>query len=220
MLAVLAINALMFVVEFGAGLVARSSALQADAVDMLGDALVYGLSLFAIGRGARWEAGAALAKGGVILLLFAVIVVELVLKLVNGVPPSSRLMLVFGALALVANLTCLALLWRLRGLNVNMSSTFECSRNDVAANLGVLAAAAGVALLDASWPDLLVGALIASVFLRSALRILRGRGRSSAPDSRPRRRLAHGHRRRGPPRRPGNAGRSPRRRAARPSLPV
>lgn len=173
LLAVLAINALMFLIEFGAGLAARSSALQADAVDMLGDALVYGLSLFVIGRGARCEAGAALVKAGVIFLLFAVIVIELILKLVNGVTPSSRLMLGFGALALVANLTCLVLLWRFHKLNVNMSSTFECSRNDVAANLGVLAAAGGVALLDASWPDILVGALIASVFLWSAVRILR-----------------------------------------------
>lgn len=173
LLIVLAINALMFVVEFGAGLVARSSALQADAVDMLGDALVYVLSLFAIGRGAKWEAGAALVKGGVILLLFVVIVVEIVLKLIYGVPPSSRLMLIFGALALVANLTCLALLWRFRSLNVNMSSTFECSRNDVVANVGVLVAAALVAGLNSAWPDIVVGLLIALVFLRSALRVIR-----------------------------------------------
>lgn len=173
LLIVLTINALMFVIEFGAGLVARSTALQADAVDMLGDALVYGLSLFVIGRGRKWEAGAALVKGGVILALFVVIAVEIVLKLIHGVPPSSRLMLIFGALALVANLTCLALLWRFRKLNVNMSSTFECSRNDVAANLGVLVAAGGVAWFDAAWPDIVVGMLIALVFLRSAIRVLR-----------------------------------------------
>ena len=82
-------------------------------------------------------------------------------------------MLIFGALALVANLTCLALLWRFRKLNVNMSSTFECSRNDVAANLGVLVAAGGVAWFDAAWPDIVVGMLIALVFLRSAIRVLR-----------------------------------------------
>lgn len=170
---VLAINALMFAIEFGAGLIARSSALQADAVDMLGDALVYVLSLFVINRGRKWEAGAALVKGGVILFLFLVIVVEVVLKILHGVHPSSRLMLIFGTLALLANLTCLALLWRFRKLNVNMSSTFECSRNDVIANLSVLLAAGAVAWLDSAWPDIIIGTLIAVIFLRSALRVLK-----------------------------------------------
>lgn len=173
LLIVLAINVSMFVIEFGAGLIARSSALQADAVDMLGDAFVYGLSLFVIDRGRKWEAAAALVKGSVILLLFVVIMLEIVLKLAHGVPPSSRLMLIFGTLALVANLACLALLWRFRRLNVNMSSTFECSRNDVIANLGVLMAAGGVAWLDSPWPDIAIGLMIALVFFRSAVRILR-----------------------------------------------
>lgn len=173
LIVVLVINAVMFLAEFSAGLVARSSALQADAVDMLGDAVVYGLSLFAIGRGARWEAGAAVAKGVLILVFFVVIVGDIALKIAHGVPPSTRLMLVFGSLALAANLTCLALLWRFRTLNVNMSSTFECSRNDVAANAGVLVAAGAVAWLDTGWPDIAVGLLIALVFLRSGVRVLR-----------------------------------------------
>lgn len=138
---VLAINLAMFFIEFGADLVARSSALQADAVDMLGDAIVYGLSLWAVNPGARWEAGAALVKGLLILAFFAFIVVEVIDRLVNGVPKASTLMLAFGGMALMANLTCLALPWRFRALNINMKSTFECSLNDVAANLGVLVAA-------------------------------------------------------------------------------
>lgn len=173
LIAVLVINALMFVVEFSAGVIAHSTALKADAVDMLGDALVYVLSLYVIGRGPKWEAGAALFKGGVILLLFCVIVVEVVRKLINGVPPSSGMMLGFGALALVANLVCLGLLWRFRALNVNMSSTFECSRNDVAANIGVMAAAGGVALFNSPWPDIMIGGIIALIFLRSAIRVIR-----------------------------------------------
>lgn len=172
LLIVLAINAVMFVVEFGAGYVAASSSLMADAVDMLGDAIVYVLSIFALNRGARWEAGAAVAKGLIILSLFVVIVIETVLKLIHGVPPSIQLMSIFGSVALLANLACLALLWRFRSLNVNMSSTFECSRNDVIANLSVLVAAAGVALFGSSWPDILVGVCIALVFLRSACSIL------------------------------------------------
>ena len=107
-----------------------------------------------------------------ILLLFLIIVVEIVHKLINGVPPSSKLMLIFGTLALLANLICLALLWRFRKLNVNMSSTFECSRNDVAANLGVLLAAVGVAWFDSLWPDIVVGSIIALIFLRSAVRVI------------------------------------------------
>ncbi|WP_312252409.1 cation transporter [Stenotrophomonas sp.] len=171
-MAVLIINLAMFFIEFGAGIVARSSALQADAVDMLGDAIVYGLSLWAVNRGARWEAGAALAKGLLILAFFAFIVVEVVNKLVHGVPPSSGWMLGFGAIALVANLLCLALLWRFRALNINMKSTFECSRNDVAANIGVLVAAGGVALTGKGWPDIAAGAVIALLFLKSALGVI------------------------------------------------
>lgn len=172
LVAVLAINAMMFVLEFAAGLVAHSTSLQADAVDMLGDAVVYGLSLYAVARGVRWEAGAALVKGLMILLFFALIVLELAVKLVHGVTPSSRIMLIFGTLALIANLGCLGMLWRFRALNINMRSTFECSRNDVAANIGVLVAAGTVAWLGSGWPDIIVGGLIALVFLRSAIRVI------------------------------------------------
>lgn len=172
LLAVMAINLAMFFIEFGAGWVARSSALQADAVDMLGDAIVYALSLWAVNRGARWEAGAALAKGLMILAFFVFITLEVVHRALNGVPPASGLMLAFGAIALVANGVCLALLWRFRALNLNMKSTFECSRNDVMANLGVLLAGAGVALSGRGWPDIVVGMLIALLFLASALRVL------------------------------------------------
>lgn len=169
---VMVINLAMFFAEFGGGLVARSSALMADSVDMLGDAFVYGLSLYALNRGPRWGAGAALAKGGIILLFGLAVIAEIVDKLANGVPPSSTLMLIFGSAALLANLACLALLWRFRGENVNMASTFECSRNDVASNIGVLAAAALVAASGTAWPDIAVGIIIAMIFLRSAWRVL------------------------------------------------
>jgi cation diffusion facilitator family transporter len=170
---VLGLNAAMFVAEFSAGLVAGSAALMADSVDMLGDALVYGLSLYALARGDRWKAGAALAKGGFILLFGVGVLIEAGLKIATGAPPSSTLMLGFGGLALAVNLACLALLWRFRAQDVNMSSTFECSRNDVIANCGVLAAAVGVAVFHSPWPDILVAAAIAAVFLRSAVRVIR-----------------------------------------------
>lgn len=169
---VMIINFVMFAAEFGGGLAARSSALMADSVDMFGDAVVYALSLYALNRGPRWEAGAALAKGCVILVFGIAVIVEIADKVANGVPPSSSLMLAFGSLALAANLTCLALLWRFRHANVNMSSTFECSRNDVASNIGVLAAAGLVAFTGSYWPDIAVGGIIAVIFLRSAWRVL------------------------------------------------
>lgn len=173
LIVVLAINLLMFVVEFGAGVVARSTALMADSVDMLGDAVVYALSLYALSRGDRWKAGAALVKGVVILGFGAWIVVDVVVKIGSGVTPTSSLMAIFGAAALVANLTCLMLLWRHRNVDVDMSSTFECSRNDVIANVGVLLAALGVWLTSAAWPDILAGAMVAALFLRSAVRVIR-----------------------------------------------
>lgn len=169
---VMIINLAMFVAEFGGGVVARSSALMADSVDMLGDAIVYALSLYALHRGARWEAGAAIVKGAIILAFGIAVIVEIASKIANGVPPSSSLMLGFGGLALAANLTCLALLWRFRKANVNMSSTFECSRNDVASNVGVLVAAALVGITGTAWPDIAVGGVIAVIFLRSAWKVL------------------------------------------------
>ena len=170
--AVLAINAVMFVLEFGAGIVAGSTALMADAADMLGDALVYGLSIYALARSARWKAGAALFKGVLILLLGVGIVINVVVKIRSGVPPSSALMLLFGGTALAANLVCFRLLWRFRRNDVNMASTFECSRNDLISNIGVLVAGTFVALLDSPWPDIVIGSLIAIVLLRSAFRVI------------------------------------------------
>lgn len=172
LLTVLAINGAMFFVEFGAGVIAGSAALMADATDMLGDALVYAVSLYAIGRSERWKAGVALLKGVFILALGLAIMVNVAVKATSGVPPCSTLMLAFGAVALVANLICLSLLWRLRGQDVNMASTFECSRNDVISNLGVLLAAGLVGLFGSPWPDILIGGAMALIILRSAARVL------------------------------------------------
>ena len=170
---VLAINAVMFVLEFGAGVIAGSAALMADASDMLGDALVYAVSLYALARSDRWKAGAAMLKGVVILALGIGIAVNVVLKIRSGVPPSSTLMLGFGALALVANLVCFRLLTRFRHQDVNMASTWECSRNDLINNTGVILAAVLVWWLASPWPDIVIGSLMALVFLRSAFRVMR-----------------------------------------------
>jgi len=172
LVAVLVINAVMFVAEFGAGVIAGSAALMADATDMLGDALVYGVSLYALGRSNRWKAGAAMFKGVFILALGVGVIVNVIAKVASGVPPSSTLMLVFGGVALAANVVCLRLLWQFRALDVNMASTFECSRNDVISNVGVLVAAGLVAWLASPWPDIVIGSAMAVLFLRSALRVI------------------------------------------------
>lgn len=166
--AVLVINAAMFGIELAAAVVAGSTALLADSVDMFGDATVYALTLFALDRGLRWRSGVALIKSGIVLLFGVWIAVQVTLRVFTGGVPAADTIGVIGLVALAANLTCLALLWRFRAHDVNMSSTFECSRNDVIANTGVLVAAAGVGLTGAAWPDLVIGALIAVVFLRSA----------------------------------------------------
>jgi len=170
---VLAINAIMFCIEFIASTMARSTALMADSIDMFGDASVYALSLYTLNRGPRWRAGAALAKGALILVFGLWVLVEVGLNLLYGVTPMASIMVGIGVLALTANLMCLALLWGFRRQDLNMSSTFECSRNDVIANVGVLVAAAGVWMADSGWPDIVVGLLIAALFLRSAVHVVR-----------------------------------------------
>jgi Co/Zn/Cd efflux system component len=169
---VLAINAAMFMVIVAAAVYANSSALLSDSLDNLGDAITYALSLFAVHLGARAKAKVALFKG--FLILFAALAVfgHIGAKLVNPSVPVFELMGVFSVLALAANGTCLGLLWRHRTEDVNMSSVWECSRNDIAANVSVFIAAGGVMLTGSGWPDLLVAALLAALFLRSAHRVL------------------------------------------------
>jgi cation diffusion facilitator family transporter len=170
---VLVINATMFLVEGGAGLVAHSTSLLADALDMLGDALVYGFSLLVLARSARWQAGAALAKGGFMLAFGLGVLGEVVYKMFYPVMPGAETMGVIGGLALAANLVCFFLLYHHRSDNLNMRSTWLCSRNDLIANVGVLVAASGSYMLLSRWPDLLVGVVIASLFLSSTLQVLR-----------------------------------------------
>jgi cation diffusion facilitator family transporter len=169
---VLAINALMFLVEGWAGLLAHSTSLLADALDMLGDALVYGFSLFVLARSARWQVGAALAKGGFMLAFGLGVLGEGLYKVFHPMMPGVETMGIVGGLALAANLVCFSLLYRHRGDNLNMGSTWLCSRNDLIANVGVLLAAGGSYLLTSRWPDLIVGGIIAGLFLSSALSVL------------------------------------------------
>ena len=170
---VLTINAVMFFVVLAAGLHASSSALLADSLDNLGDALTYALSLYAVGRSDRAKGMVSLFKGTLILGAALFVIGQIIYKLVHPGVPLFDAMGVVAALALVANGICLALLWKHRQEDVNMSSVWECSRNDIAANLAVLLAAGAVWLFHSGWPDLLIGSLLALLFLRSAMRVFR-----------------------------------------------
>jgi len=170
---VLGINALMFVVEGTAGWIAHATSLMADALDMLGDSLVYGFSLFVLARSRRWQASAALAKGVFMLVFGLAVLAEAAYKVFHPVMPSVETMGVIGTIALVANVVCFSLLYRHRADNLNMSSTWLCSRNDLLANVGVLIAAGTAYLLASRWPDIVVGCIIAALFLRSAFSVSR-----------------------------------------------
>jgi cation diffusion facilitator family transporter len=169
---VLWINVGMFLVEFGAGLLADSTALLADSVDMLGDAIVYGFSFYVVSRGSVWQARAALLKGAVMAMFALGVLVEAVLKVVRGNVPAADVMGGIGLLALAANLGCLFLLRRRRADDINMRSAWLCSRNDVMANAGVMLAAAGVFLTGSAWPDIAIGLVIAALFATSALGVV------------------------------------------------
>ena len=169
----LAINALMFLAEFVAGWMGSSTALLGDSLDMLGDGIVYGFSLFVVARSVRWKAVSAGLKGGIMAVFGIAVLVEAVGKLAWGHAPQPGLMAAVGTVALAANGVCLVLLTRHRGDDVNMRSAWVCSRNDLIANVSVLVAAALVFVLQSPWPDILVGVGIALLFLRSSLDVLR-----------------------------------------------
>ncbi len=170
--AVLVVNAVMFAVELTAGIFARSTALMADSLDMLGDASVYAFSLYALHKGFQWRARAGYAKG-VVMALFAVVVLgQAVYRFVTQVTPEAATMGAIGAVALSANLFCLVLLFRHRSDDINMRSTWLCSRNDIVANFGVILASWLVAVFQSGVPDLVVGTAIAALFLWSSKDII------------------------------------------------
>ena len=172
LIAVLAVNAVMFAVIAAAALYGDSAALLVDSLDNLGDALTYGLSLYAVSRGPAVKAKVALFKGGFIMLAALVVGGQIVRKILVPSVPVFEVMGIFSIVGLIANSLCLFLLWRHRKDDVNMSSVWECSRNDIASNLSVFAAAGAVRLTGASWPDLLVASGLLLLLLRSALRVI------------------------------------------------
>lgn len=169
---VLGINAVLFVVEATAGLLANSTALLADSLDMLGDSLVYGFSLYVLQRSVRWKAGAAILKGVIMALFGLGVLGEAVYKMATGTVPGAATMGAIGLIVLVGNAICFFLLYRHRGDDLNMRSTWLCSRNDIIANVAVLVAAFSVWTFNSVWPDVLIGGAIAILFLRTAFAVL------------------------------------------------
>jgi Co/Zn/Cd efflux system component len=166
--AVLAINAAMFVVEVGAGLAAGSASLQADALDFLGDAANYGISLFVVGMALRYRARAALAKGASMGLFGLWVIGTVIWHAVHGTLPSAFTMGAIGFAALAANAASFGLLWAYRHGDANMRSAWICTRNDVLGNLAVLLAALGVFGTGTGWPDVIVAAIMAALALQGA----------------------------------------------------
>lgn len=169
---VLGINAVMFVVIVVAALYGRSTALLADSLDNLGDALTYGLSLYAVSRGTTAKARVALFKGALIIVAAVMVAAQVVYKLFVPSLPTFEVMGMFSLLGLTANSICLAMLWRHRQEDVNMSSVWECSRNDIASNLSVFVAAGAVWLFSSGGPDIVVAAGLLLVLLRSSVRVI------------------------------------------------
>ena len=168
---VLVINAVMFLVIVAAALYADSTALLSDSLDNLGDAVTYALSLYAIAMGGRVKAQVALFKGLLILTAALAVAGQIVYRLIFPALPVFETMSLFSVLGLAANGTCLYLLWRHRNEDINMSSVWECSRNDIFSNLSVLVASFGVWATGSGWPDLFVATCLVILLLRSAFRV-------------------------------------------------
>jgi len=172
--AVLCINAAMFIVELTAGIASGSTALLSDSLDNLGDAMTYGISLYAITSAHRVKAKIALLKGILILMAGIFVISQVIYRIMVPIIPTYETMGLISLLALLANGTCLALLWKHRAEDINMSSVWECSRNDVASNLSVFIAAGAVWLTQSGWPDILIGSFLAILFLKSSSKVIRG----------------------------------------------
>ena len=169
---VLVINAVMFVVIVGAGLYSRSSALLTDSLDNLGDALTYGLSLAAVGGTLAAKARVSIFKGGLILIGAIAVGTQIIYRILNPVVPIFEMMSGFALIGLIANSICLYLLWRHRDEDINMSSVWECSRNDIASNIAVIVAGIGVWATGSGYPDLIVAGILFVLLFRSAIRVL------------------------------------------------
>ena len=172
LIALLLINGVMFVAELGVGWWAQSTALIADALDMLADAMVYGVGLYAVGKSLLVKVHAARISGSLQVLLGLLVLVDIVRRLIVGSEPVSILMMSMGVIALIANVTCLILIAKHREAEVHMRASWIFSKNDVIANLGVILAGGLVAWTGSRLPDLVIGLIVALLVIRGGILIL------------------------------------------------
>ncbi len=173
LLALLAINAVMFFIELALGIFAQSTGLIADSLDMFADAAVYGISYFAVGTAMKKQADAARISGYLQVLLGIAVMVEVLRRSYFGSEPESTLIMIVGGIALAANLTCLALISKHRDGGVHMRASWIFSTNDVIANLGVIIAGILVSITGNHIPDLVIGGVISLIVIRGGVQILR-----------------------------------------------
>lgn len=169
----LAVNAVMFLLEIGAGLASGSVALLADAIDFFGDAANYGITLAVLALGATWRARAAVFKAVSMLVFGAVVLGRAAWAAGAGLPPEPVTMGVVGLLALAANVGVAVLLYAFRDGDANMRSVWLCTRNDAIGNVAVLLAAVGVFGTGTRWPDLAVAGVMAALALTAGISVLR-----------------------------------------------
>jgi Co/Zn/Cd efflux system component len=169
---VIGINAAMFAVEMTAGQLARSQALQADALDFFADAVTYGISLAVIGASLKTRSIAAAGKGLSLFLMGLWVFGSTIWRVFYGAVPEAPVMGVIGFLALAANVTSVLLLMSYKDGDANVRSVWLCSRNDAIGNVIVMIAAVGVWGTATAWPDLIVAGIMAGLFLNSAVQIL------------------------------------------------
>ncbi|HRI04422.1 MAG TPA: cation transporter [Pyrinomonadaceae bacterium] len=168
---VLVVNVVMFAAGIGAGIYAGSSALLSDSLDNLGDAITYGLSLYVVHRSLRAKAQVALFKGSLILLAALIVLGQVIYRLFVPTVPVFEIMGVVSLITLAGNSLCLVLLTRHRTEDVNMSSVWECSRNDIASNISVFVAAGAVWLTGSGWPDIIIALALVCLLLRSGFNV-------------------------------------------------
>ncbi len=169
----LTINGVMFVAEMVAGIIGDSTALIADSLDMLADATIYAIGLYAVGRSLLVKANAAHISGIFQVLLGLGVLLDIIRRFIVGSEPESMVMMVVGAVALIANSICLALIYKHRQGEVHMRASWIFSKNDVIANLGVICSGALVAWFNSPWPDLLIGLLITILVVRGGIHIIK-----------------------------------------------
>ena len=155
------------------GFLIQSTALVADSFDMLGDALVYGISYYAVIKSNILKTTSALIKGWMMMGFGLFVLAQAIYKFYHPVVPDFGIMASIGVMALAVNLFCFYSLMKHRKQDINMRSVWICSRNDVIANVLIILAAVGILLTQSQWPDLVVGMFIGVIFLRSALGIIR-----------------------------------------------